>query len=110
MAFYFWYPTGRRAAEVEKLVPEMATLVRNKFYIDEVYQAAINLVMIGAAGLVAWFDRVVVNDTGVNGSGLLARFAGERLKYQQTGLLPNYALYIVLGVVVLSTIALVAVT
>ena len=110
MAFYFWYPTGRRAADVEKLMPEVASLVRNKFYIDEIYQAAINYVMIGAAGLIAWFDRVVINDTGVNGGGLLARFAGERLKYQQTGVLPNYALYIVLGVVVLSTIALVAVT
>jgi NADH-quinone oxidoreductase subunit L len=110
LAFYFWYPTGRRAEQVDALIPETASLIRNKFYIDEVYQAAINYVMIGAAGLVAWFDRVVVNDTGVNGSGLLARFAGERLKFLQTGVLPNYALYIVLGVATLSTIAVVAIT
>ncbi|MEX2238152.1 MAG: NADH-quinone oxidoreductase subunit L [Dehalococcoidia bacterium] len=110
MAFYFWLVgSGRRAATVEALMPEMALILRRKFFIDEVYQAGINYVMLGAAGVVSWFDRAVVNDTGVNGAGVLARFAGDRLKYQQTGVVPNYALYIVVGVVVLATIAVVTV-
>ena len=91
------------------MIPETATTIRNKFYVDEVYQAGINYAMIGIAGLVAWFDRVIINDTGINGSGILANFAGDRLKYQQTGLVPNYALMIVAGIVALSAIAVVAV-
>jgi NADH-quinone oxidoreductase subunit L len=109
-AFYFWWPTGKRAAAVESLVPETANVIRHKFYVDEVYQAAINYGMMTAAGRVAWFDRAVVNDTGVNGTGLLGRFAGERLKLLQTGAVPNYAFMIVAGVVTLATIAVVAIT
>ncbi|MPZ22134.1 MAG: NADH-quinone oxidoreductase subunit L [Dehalococcoidia bacterium] len=110
IAFYFWHPTGPRAARVEAVFPEITRTIRRKFYIDEVYQAGINHVMMGAAGLIAWFDRAVINDTGVDGGGWLAKFAGERLKYQQSGLVPNYALYIVVGFVALAAIGLLTVT
>ncbi len=80
-------------------------LLVNKYYLDDVYQYVIDHVVLGTARLVAWFDRNVVNDTGINGpaeaTGALAYLA----KFQQTGKLPNYALAMVIGVVALALVA-----
>jgi NADH-quinone oxidoreductase subunit L len=104
-AWYAWVlrPQVPRLA-AERLRPVHALLV-NKYYLDDLYQAIINNVVLFGAGLVAWFDRNVVNDTGVNGPGLTTRFLGYMLKFQQTGKLPNYALAIIVGVVVLAFVA-----
>jgi hypothetical protein len=53
------------------------------------------------ARIVAVFDRVVINDTWINTPGQLTGAIGNVLKYQQTGKLPNYALAMALGIVVL---------
>ena len=54
-------------------------LLVNKYYLDDIYQCVIDNVVLGVARLVAWFDRNVVNDTGVNGpaetTGMLAYLA-----------------------------------
>jgi NADH-quinone oxidoreductase subunit L len=81
------------------------TLLVNKFYMDALYQAIIDKVILGVARLLAWFDRNVVNDTGIDGPGYGTRFAAYMLKFQQTGRLPNYALGIVIGVVALALVA-----
>jgi NADH:ubiquinone oxidoreductase subunit 5 (subunit L)/multisubunit Na+/H+ antiporter MnhA subunit len=65
----------------------------------------IDHVVLGIARILAWFDRNVVNNTGVNGTAALTAWTGFKLKFQQTGRLPNYAFAIVLGVVVLVVIA-----
>jgi NADH-quinone oxidoreductase subunit L len=80
-------------------------LFLNRFYIDEVYQAAINYVVLAAGQVVAWFDRAVVNDSGVNGTGEATSFLGWLGKFPQTGKLPNYALAIVVGVAVIAIVA-----
>ena len=54
--------------------------------------------VLGVARLTALFDRVVVNDTGVNGVGHSVVLSGLRLRYLQTGKMPTYALGMVLGV------------
>jgi len=56
---------------------------------------------------IAWFDRNIVNDTGVDGSARLGVFAGFGMKFLETGKLPNYALAIVTGVIVLAIVFLV---
>ena len=66
---------------------------------------AINNIVLGVAKVVAYFDRNVVNDTGVNGPGQVAQALGFALKLQQTGKLPNYALAMVLGVAVFAIAA-----
>jgi hypothetical protein len=65
----------------------------------------IDKVVLAGARVLSWFDRNVVNDTGVDGSGHATRFVGYVLKFQQTGKLPNYALAIVIGVVALALVA-----
>ena len=47
-------------------------MFRNKFYIDDAYQWTINCVVLGLAKTVAFFDRAVVNDTGIDGPGHVA--------------------------------------
>jgi NADH:ubiquinone oxidoreductase subunit 5 (subunit L)/multisubunit Na+/H+ antiporter MnhA subunit len=80
-------------------------LFLNRFYIDELYQLAINYVVLAAGRVVAVFDRVVVNDTGVNGTGDATGFMGWLGKHQQTGNVPNYALAIVVGIIVIAIVA-----
>jgi len=49
---------------------------------------------------VAWFDRVIV-DGIVNGAGALTRFAGGYLRTWQSGIVQNYALVMVLGMLLM---------
>ena len=62
--------------------------------------------MLGAARVVAWFDKRVVNETGVDGGTQLIGFLGHRLKFLQTGRIPNYALGMALGVAALAIVAI----
>jgi NADH-quinone oxidoreductase subunit L len=106
-AFYFWSGAAepaRRAADA--LRPAYETLKR-KYFMDDVYQWAINRVVLVAGAVIAWFDRNVVNDTGVDGSAGLGIFSGFEIKFLETGKLPNYALAIVTGVIVLAIVFMV---
>jgi NADH-quinone oxidoreductase subunit L len=103
--FYFWGGAAERARAVGEAAPQLYRLLRNKFYIDDLYQVAINRVVLVVAGAVAWYDRVVVNDTGVNGPADLTRYGGFLLKFHETGRMPNYALVMTLGIVVLAVVA-----
>jgi NADH-quinone oxidoreductase subunit L len=94
-------PSKRAAA----FSPFIYNLLLNRFYIDEVYQLAIDRVVLASGQAVAWFDRAVVNDAGVQGTGEATDYLGWLGKFQQTGKLPNYALGIVVGVVVIVIVA-----
>ena len=59
----------------------------------------------GAASVVALFDRRVVNESGVDGGAESVGWFGFRLKFLQTGKIPNYALGMAVGVVALALIA-----
>ena len=80
------------------------TLTVNKFYIDELYQWGIDRVVLVFANFMALFDRIVVNDTGVNGTGRSVLLSGLRLRYIETGKVYNYALGMGVGVVVIALI------
>ena len=105
LGWYFWSGEARPAKVAGDFSPFGYRLLLNRFYFDELYQLIIDRVVLAAGNLVAWFDRAVVNDTGVNGAGEITDLAGEIGKHQQTGKLPNYALAVVVGVVVLAAVA-----
>ena len=86
-------------------MPELHDLLVNRYYIDDLYQFGIDYVVLGLASVVAYFDRWVVNETGVDGSAQGINFTGYRMKFIQTGRIPNYALAMALGVVVLALVA-----
>jgi len=101
---YAWQGEAAPAKAAGARFPFFYALFRNKFYIDDFYQWCINNLILGLARVVAFFDRNVVNDTGVNGSGEVTGFLAWIGKYSQTGKLPNYALAMIVGVAVLAIV------
>ena len=73
-----------------------------RYYVDDVYQWAIDRVVLAVGGFIALFDRVVVNDAGVNGPAVSVRLSALRLRYLQSGRLYNYGFMMALGVVALT--------
>ncbi len=107
VGIYFWSgeaEPARRAADTFR--PAYDTLKR-KYFVDDVYQWAIDRVVLVLSAVLSWFDRNMVNDTGVDGSAGLGVFTGFEMKFLQTGKLPNYALAIVAGVIVLAIVFMV---
>jgi NADH-quinone oxidoreductase subunit L len=102
---YIWGGKALPARRVAEAFPWAYRTLRNKYYMDDIYQALINRVVLAFSAVVAWFDRRVVNDTGVNGTGAVPRIMGYVLKFSETGKLPNYALGIAVGVIVLAVVA-----
>ncbi len=103
----YWGNSIKRSTQLAEAQPGLYDLIRNKFYFDELYQAGIDRGMLGFSYVVSWFDRYVVNDTGVDGSAQVTGFSGGVLKYLQTGRLPNYAMAVAVGVVALAVVGLV---
>jgi NADH-quinone oxidoreductase subunit L len=92
---------ARKAISTENLVQRFNPLHRllvNKYYLDNVYQWGIDRVVLVFSTFVAAFDRIVVNDGAVNGIANTIRNSGFRIRYLETGMLYNYALGMVLGV------------
>ncbi len=74
-------------------------LLVNGYYVDEAYQWAIDRVFLALGRLVALFDRVIVNDTGVDGPALSVWLSAMRARYLQSGLMYTYAMAMSLGAV-----------
>jgi NADH-quinone oxidoreductase subunit L len=102
------------------------TLLRNKYYIDEIYRATIIRATIGLADVLFRFDQGVIDtivnlvgklterwsyvsglfdtyviDGIVNGVGRVTSAVGEELRYIQTGRVQNYMVIVVISVVLL---------
>ena len=97
-----WLVYARRAVSHEpwrsRLAPALR-VVENRYYVDEAYQWVIDRVVLTAAAALAFFDRAVVNDVGVNGPADIVRKAGVALRLHITGHVYSYALAVALGVI-----------
>jgi NADH-quinone oxidoreductase subunit L len=102
----FWHGDARRAVQARQWAPELHQLLVNRYYIDHLYQAVIDRVILGAGGVVAWFDQRIVNETGVDGGAQTVSYLGHRLRFLQTGKIPNYVLAMAVGVIGLAVLAL----
>jgi NADH-quinone oxidoreductase subunit L len=133
-----WLIYGRKPLTVpvdplEKPLGPVYTLLKNKYYFDELYQAAIIAPAVGLARLCARFDRRVIDaivnavgafgrwlsswlkraidnpivDGAVNGVGWLVTQAGEFMRSTQTGNVQNYLLVAAVTVVLLLALFLV---
>lgn len=106
-AWMYWGNSLRRSTVLAEWSPGLYDMIKKKFYFDELYQGAIDRGVLGFSYVVSWFDRYVVNDTGVDGTAQVTGFAGGVLKYLQTGRVPNYAMAIAIGVAGLAVAGLV---
>ena len=76
-------------------------LLLNKYYVDDLYQYVINRIIFKFAQFIALFDRLIVNDFGVDKTSLSIRLLGLKLKFIQTGKMHGYAISMVMGFLIL---------
>ena len=102
---YGWRTWGRgNVTPFEGRDSRLLRVLENKYYLDEAYQWAIDRIALAFSRFVALFDRVVVNDTGVDGSAWSVMLSAVRMRLVQTGRLYNYGLVMALGVLGLSAL------
>jgi len=101
----YWHGDARRANAAKSWAPDLHAFLVNRWYMDNLYQAVIDRVILGLATVVAWFDKRIVNETGVDGGAQTIGYFGYRLKFLQTGRIPNYALGMAVGVIALALVA-----
>jgi NADH-quinone oxidoreductase subunit L len=73
-------------------------ILRNLFWVDELYDALVVRPFYALSRFLNAFDRRIV-DGLVNATGIVTELAGQLLKLFQTGLVRNYAMMFLLGVV-----------
>jgi NADH-quinone oxidoreductase subunit L len=103
-ALVAWWIYGvdlsRRAAVRRRLGP-VNTVVRHKFFVDEIYATTIVApVRLGASFFAGVFDRRVV-DGAVNGAATLVARASGSWRRLQSGFVRNYAIGMLGGAAVL---------
>ena len=86
-------------ARLRRRLRPILRVVENRYYVDESYQWAIDRIVLAAGRTVAYFDRAIVNDIGVNGPADVVRQAGIALRRHITGYAYAYALALALGVI-----------
>ena len=72
-------------------------VVGNKYYLDDIYQWTVDRVVLVFSSFIALFDRIVVNDTAVDGVGQSVRRTGLGLRYHVSGRVYTYALGMAVG-------------
>jgi NADH:ubiquinone oxidoreductase subunit 5 (subunit L)/multisubunit Na+/H+ antiporter MnhA subunit len=78
----------------------LCRLSAEKFFVDRIYQMLIVWPLEGVARLAAWFDRWVI-DGLVDFVGAVPRGVGALLRPIQAGLIPLYALAMLVGLLLL---------
>ena len=78
------------------------TLLLNKYFVDEIYNAVIVQPIKGVSSLLLWrgMDAALIDGT-VNGVGRVVRASSNSLRRLQTGSIRAYAASLFLGVVVI---------
>ena len=100
-----WLTYVRGRISADRVAQRFGPLVRvweRAYYLDELYQWGIDRVVLATGKWVALFDRIVVNDVGVNRTAQSIAESGQRLRYHVTGKLYNYALVMTGGVLLLA--------
>jgi NADH-quinone oxidoreductase subunit L len=78
------------------------TLVYNKYFVDEIYDAAVVHPVVAGSETVLWrgVDQGIIDAT-VNGVGSQSKSIGGLLKLLQSGNIRSYATWVVIGAVLL---------
>lgn len=101
IAYLFYIKNPALPVALGNKMKGIYTLLYNKYYVDEIYEFVF---VNGCKGLgtLLWqkFDVLVV-DGAVNGVGKIVSYFGDVLSKLQTGSIQNYAVGIILGVVLI---------
>ena len=102
IAVYFWLRTRPAAAAMARRLHGAYNLLLHKYYVDEIYDAAIvqPVKLISTGGLWKGVDAGLI-DGAVNGIGQTIRAGSGGLRRRQTGSMRTYAASLFLGVVLI---------
>ena len=108
--FLAWWFYFRSPETPKKLADSLAgpyKLLGGKYFVDELYAAAIVRPLVWISDNVLWrvVDAGVIDGT-VNGVAHVSRETGDRLRYASTGNIRSYAAWILVGVVVFTSLLL----
>jgi NADH-quinone oxidoreductase subunit L len=101
LAYYLYRVRPEVPKEIAGRVPGLYDVVFHKYYVDEIYDAAIvRRIVNGSIWLWEAFDATFI-DGIVNGVAAMVSGAGDKMRRVQTGVVGNYALSLLLGAVIL---------
>jgi NADH-quinone oxidoreductase subunit L len=106
LAYVFYVAKRGLADSFAKAMNGFYTLVFNKYYVDEIYNAVVVRPLVAISRIVLWrgVDVGLIDGT-VNGVGTRSRGVGSILRLLQSGNIRTYAAWVVLG----SIVALIAI-
>jgi len=108
--FLAWWMYIQSPKTPKRLADSLAApyaLLSGKYFIDELYLAAIVRPLVAISGKFLWHvvDERAIDGT-VNGVAMVTRETGDQLRRTSTGNIRSYATWIVLGVVVFTSLLL----
>jgi NADH-quinone oxidoreductase subunit L len=101
ISYYMYVMNTALPGKIASALGGFYTLVYNKYFVDEVYDAAVVHPLIEGSTTVLWHgvDQGVIDAT-VNGVGYQSQGIGRILRLIQSGNIRSYATWVVLGSVV----------
>jgi NADH-quinone oxidoreductase subunit L len=98
LAYLFYVARPELPAALAAKAHAMYSIMLNKYYVDELYDAVIVWPIVRTSREFLWrFVDAVMIDGAVNGVGALIRRSGGGLRRMQTGYVRTYAGWILLG-------------
>jgi NADH-quinone oxidoreductase subunit L len=98
LAYLFYVARPELPQKLANKAHAMYSIMVNKYYVDEVYDAVIVWPVVRMSREFLWkFMDVVMIDGAVNGTGNLIRGSAKALRHMQTGYVRTYAVWILLG-------------
>jgi NADH-quinone oxidoreductase subunit L len=107
LAWWFYIKSPETPVKLAQSLSGPYKLLSGKYFVDEIYQAAIVRPLVWISEKVLWHvvDERAIDGT-VNGVATVSRETGDRLRHANTGNIRSYATWIVLGVVVFTSLLL----
>ena len=100
LAWWFYIKSPQTPKKLADSLRAPYTLILHKYYVDELYNAAIIQPLLWISTNVLWYvvDETVIDGT-VNGVARVARESGSQLREIQSGNARSYATWVVIGAV-----------
>src|ERR1700692_1708505 len=107
LAWWFYIKSPETPKKLAASLSGPYKLLSGKYFIDEIYLAVIVRPLVWISDKVLWHavDERAIDGT-VNGVALVSRETGDRLRHANTGNVRSYATWIVLGVLVFTSLLL----
>ncbi len=107
LAWWFYIRSPQTPKKLAGSLSAVYTLLNGKYFVDELYAAVIVRPLVWISDTVLWHgvDEGAI-DGAVNGVARVSRETGDRLRYASTGNIRSYAAWILVGVVVFTSLLL----